>query len=74
MLNATLHHHLDKHNTNIAQDMKENLYVDNLISGCDTEVDAVAYYEEARSTISQGKFNLRSWASNSFMVIIVQDH
>ena len=68
MLNATLHHHLDKHNTNIAQDMKENLYVDNLISGCDTEVDAVAYYEEARSTMNQGKFNLRSWASNSSLL------
>ena len=68
MLNATLHHHLDKHNTNIAQDMKENLYVDNLISGCDTEVDAVVYYEEARSTMSQGKFNLRSWTSNSSLL------
>ena len=48
--------------------MKENLYVDNLISGCDTEVDAVAYYEEARSTMSHGKFNLRSWASNSSLL------
>ena len=65
MLNATLHHHLDQQNTNVAQDMKEDLYVDNLISGCDTEVDTVTYYEGARSIMNQGKFNLRSWESNS---------
>ena len=35
MLNATLHHHLNHYNTPVAEDMKENLYVDNIISGCD---------------------------------------
>jgi transposase InsO family protein len=65
MLNATLHYHLDNHNTTVTQDMKENLYVDNLISGCDTEAEAINYYDEARSIMSQGNFNLRSWSSNS---------
>ncbi len=65
MLNATLHHHLDKYNTPVTADMKENLYVDNLLSGCEAESDVLEYYEEARSTMAKGKFNLRAWASNS---------
>lgn len=68
MLNATLHHHLDKYSTAETDDMK-NLYVDNLISGCDAEADIINYYEAARSTMMQGKFNLRScstqWSSLS---------
>ena len=45
--------------------MKQNLYVDNIISGCDTEAQVVEYYREARSIIDHAKFNLGSWASNS---------
>ena len=45
--------------------MKENLYVDNLLSRCETESDVLNYYEEACSTLVQGKFNFRLWASNN---------
>ncbi len=65
MLNATLQHHLENFNTPVTKDMQRNLYVDNLISGCESEAKALSYYEEARSIMAQGKFNLRSWASNS---------
>ena len=37
MLNATLQHHLNSFDTPIACDMKRNLYVDNIISGCNSE-------------------------------------
>ena len=57
MLNATLHHQ--------TEDMKRNLYVDNVISGCDQELEALAYYKEARSIMNEAHFNLRSWSSNS---------
>ena len=33
MLNAVLQTHLDNHKTPVTQDMKENLYVDNVITG-----------------------------------------
>jgi len=49
MLSVTLHYHLNSCNTPIAHDMKQNLYVDNFISGCNTEEQAVNYYKEARS-------------------------
>ena len=65
MLNATLQHHLDEYSTHVTEDIKENLYIDNLISGCETEDEAIDYCNEARSTMAQGQFNLRSWASNS---------
>ena len=69
MLNATLHHHLANHNTPVAEDMKENIYVDNFISGCNEEQDAVDCYGEARSIMKEAHFNLRSWSSNSPMLI-----
>ena len=65
MLNATLHHHLDNYITPVAEDMKENIYVDNVISGCDQELEALDYYKEARSIMNEALFNLRSWSSNS---------
>ena len=36
ILNAVLHHHLKQHNTTVSRDMQINLYVDNIITGCDS--------------------------------------
>ena len=68
MLNAALHCHLQKYPSPVATDIERNLYVDNIISGCNTEQDTVDFYYKSRSTLSQAKFNLRSWASNSKQV------
>ena len=65
MLNATLHHHLDNHSTPVAKDIRDNMYVDNVISGSDRETDIISYYQESRSIMNAANFNLRSWASNS---------
>ena len=65
MLGATLHLHLNKYNSQIAHDMQQNLYVDNVISGSPTEESAIQYFNEARKIMSDANFNLRSWASNS---------
>ena len=45
--------------------MLSNLYVDNIISGCDTEQAAENYYKEARTIMCDARLNLRSWSSNS---------
>ena len=58
MLNTALHYYLRKFSTPIAADIETNLYVDNVISGCDSETDAVNYYNTSRSIMSQAKFNL----------------
>ena len=58
MLNVALHYHLHKFSTSIAADIETNLYVDNVISGCDSETNAVNYYNTSTSIMSQAKFNL----------------
>ena len=41
------------------------MYVDNVISGCNEEQDAVDYYGKARSIMKEAHFNLRACCSNS---------
>lgn len=65
ILNAVLRHHLQQYQTKVADDIKHNLYVDNIISGCSSEEAATQYYQQARQIMKEAKFNLRSWASNS---------
>ena len=65
MLSATLHRHLDLYESPVSSDTKRNLYVDNVISGCQTEEEILSYYTDARSIMATAHFNLRSWASNS---------
>ena len=65
MLHAALHYHLTKNPSPVADDMQTNLYVDNVISGCNSEEEAVSYYKISRTVMSQANFNLRTWASNS---------
>ena len=65
VLNATLDLHLKKFSSSVAKDMKSNLYVDNLISGCDSEQQLMDYYAQSRSIMNRANFNLHSWSSNS---------
>ena len=65
MLSETLRLHLSKYNSQLAHDMKQNLYVDNVITGCSTEELAIQYFYEARKIMFDANFNLRSWATNS---------
>ena len=65
MLNAVLQHLLRADGSTVAKDIRQNLYVDNVISGFSNEERAVQYYKQARKIMSNANFNLRSWASNS---------
>ena len=76
MLNAVIDLHLSKYPSQVARDMKTNLYVDNLISGCNSEDEAIDYYQQSRCIMNAARFNLRSWSSNSSRLrsVIVQDN
>ena len=65
MLTAVLDLHLSKATSPVAVDMKENIYVDNILSDCNTEEDLLSYYKLYLELMSQANFNLRSWSSNS---------
>jgi len=69
MLFATLNYHLLQHDTSVSHNIRHNLYVDNVVTGCNTEEEAVQFYQEARSILSDAKFNLRAWASNSQQLV-----
>ncbi|XP_065911201.1 uncharacterized protein [Dysidea avara] len=69
MLFATLNRHLLQHDTRISHNIRCNLYVDNVVTGCNTEKEAVQFYRQARSMLSEAKFNLRAWASNSKQMV-----
>ena len=65
MLHATIDLHLRTFRSCVSEDIQRNIYFDNIISGCDTEVQLLEYYTQARNFMQQANFNLRSWASNS---------
>lgn len=65
ILNATLLRHLQDNVNDVTDIIKEDLYVDNILSSFDKEEDLLKYFHSARALMSSGGFNLRSWASNS---------
>ena len=65
ILNATIKKHLNGIDHPVAQQMKINIYVDNLASGTDSEGETLTYLEQARSIMSPVGFHLRSWNSNN---------
>ena len=64
-LNAVLILHLTNDNSTIANNIINNIYVDNVLSGFDVEEQAVQHYTKARNIMNKANFNLRSWAGNS---------
>ena len=62
ILFATLHHLYD---TPLSRNIRSNLYVDNIVTGCETESQAIQFFQEARSMMCNAGFNLRAWTSNS---------
>lgn len=68
ILYATLYHHLRQYNTPLSHDILNNLYVDNILSGCSSEEEIIRYYHNARAILSEAHFNLRAWATNSLQL------
>ena len=61
MLAAVLDLHLSKVASPVALDMTDNIYVDNILSGCNREEELLTYYKHSRELMSLANFNLRSW-------------
>ncbi|XP_022836959.1 uncharacterized protein LOC111364343, partial [Spodoptera litura] len=52
-----------------AQITMSDYYMDDLLSGCDTEEHAVKIYHEMNSLMNSGGFQLQKWSSNSKAVL-----
>jgi hypothetical protein len=44
LLGATVEHHLDSYETELADRIKENIYVDNIVTGVNSPEEAVRFY------------------------------
>ena len=60
ILNAVLLHHLQQYQTKVADNIKYNLYVNNIITECLSEEAAAQYYQLAQQIMKEAKFNLCS--------------
>ncbi|VDK45408.1 unnamed protein product, partial [Cylicostephanus goldi] len=65
LLAATTHYHLDQYkDTKLVKEMKENLYVDNLILCTDQTEGAIKLYHTTKGMFQDLKMNLREFVSN----------
>ena len=64
LLAATIENHLESYESEMAAKLKNDIYVDNLITGTDTIKEALQLYKEAKSMFSEASMNLREWVSN----------
>ena len=65
LLGATAAHHLKKKENPIAEKILKNIYVDNVITGTRTVVEAYDFYVEAKNIFQDASMNLCEWMSNS---------
>ena len=65
ILNATMLKHLKTHPSNTTEKLKQDIYVDNVLSSFAEEDELLSFYQESRNVMSEGGFNLRSWSSNN---------
>lgn len=65
LLGATINFHLDSYKTDIESQLKNDIYVDNLITGCESVKSAFQLYNTAKSMFDEASMNLREWVSNN---------
>ena len=74
ILNATIKLHLDKYEkSNTVTELSENMYVDNLLSGADTQTEAANLYCEARDILADANMPLTKLISNSTLITSQQN-
>lgn len=59
LLGATAEYHLDSNESELATKLKNDIYVDNLISGTNSMNEAINLYHGANSIFSDASMNLR---------------
>ena len=68
VLECVIQEHLNSvegENPEIIDMLKRNMYVDNVVTGCQTADEAKEFFITSKQAFSSGGFNLRQWISNS---------
>ena len=72
LMNATVKYHLSQcPPSRVVEELSENLYVDNFLSGCDDDSVGCDLLQEANRVMQQAGMTLSQWASNSGQVGVV---
>ena len=69
LLAATLDHHLKSYRNSVAETIRDNIYVDNVVTGTTTVTEAVNFYIKAKQIFKGASMNLRDWMSNDESVM-----
>ena len=68
LLGATIECHLASHDTPIAEKIRSDIYVDNLVTGTETITEAINLYRDGKSMFEEISMNLREWITNNEQV------
>ena len=70
LLSATIKHHLSLCPPSfVVEELRENLYVDDLLSGADTEIEAQELFVEAQKVMGKAGMVLAKWKSNHSSIV-----
>jgi hypothetical protein len=61
LLGASIESHLESNGSETAQKLKNDIYVDNLDTGINSESEAIQLQYDAKSLLDQISLNLREW-------------
>ena len=65
LLGATIQHHLKTYNNPIADQVMNDMYMDNLITGAGSVPEAIQLYQKSKKMLAAAGMNLCEWMSNS---------
>jgi hypothetical protein len=70
LLNATIKYHLGKQqNSKVVQELRENLYMDDWLSGSSETSEAAEMYKEAKRIMAEAGMDLTKWNSNQKSIL-----
>ena len=73
LLGATIESHLESYETEVATKLKNDIYVNNVMTGANFVESAIQVYREAKSIFKEASMNLREWISSNAEVNKVID-
>nr|XP_006821304.1 PREDICTED: uncharacterized protein LOC102804420 [Saccoglossus kowalevskii] len=77
ILNAAIRNLTDSHiHKPVARDIhvQQNIYVDDVVSGCSNTTEAINFYEQSTSIFATRKFNLHLWNTNDTFLHTVMNN
>ena len=64
LLGATIEYHLDSYGNDLSTKLKDDIYVDNVITGTNNLDEAILLYRGAKTMFNDASMNLLEWISN----------